>query len=199
MSIVILICLASVGCIHQRVQTVLLNPQTDPYVFHLKLFKTKDIKALSPALQIIANDDRFPVINRRITIMQLLKQNYHPGMTLDELAHLFDHPKWLNDSDIYDLPPMAGTVPICPYPGESAFRMELLPKDGKEAVMLWYRLSGFVTRDDFSKSVRQGKAAPAVPGIQVLSIGSSEPCVKDWRLWNAFGTDPDGIAGQLKY
>jgi hypothetical protein len=185
------------GCVHQRAQTVLLNPSTNPYFFQSNLFKIKNTDDNIRTLKTIANDDQYPLINRRLAIMQWVHRLYKPGITLEYLSRNLDIPKWLKDEDVKESG-VSKAMPIEVYLGESAFYIQLIPTGEDRPPTLWFRLSGNVTREEFSESLRKGQAAVRVHGVHILQIGSDEPCVSNWILFNTFGLDPDGISGQLR-
>jgi hypothetical protein len=107
----------------------------------------------------------------------LFRRHRGSAGTAYELALLLDHPKWLRDENISIVEVMGGLIPVEMGPGDTVFRIRLLPASVRDTSDVYIRVAGKVGRDDFSRMIRGDTAAPLISSIggrPVIEVGSTD-------------------------
>jgi hypothetical protein len=92
----------------------------------------------------IANCSWAPPAIREWCVIRLIERHAKPGMTLDELTRLLDHPTWLSKDyvDYTELRILTGHFPVGIEPGQTTVAIDIKIPNRNNYRSLWIRLSG---------------------------------------------------------
>ena len=119
----------------------------------MMLHKWKMNKELMAICQKIANDNNYPISNRRLSILTIISQTFILGSKFESKNTIFKHNNWFSKCDIYLFGLLMGPEldPIQTFPVNTAFVLSVLPnKHGHSPCEIWIRLSRKISLNSIS-------------------------------------------------
>jgi hypothetical protein len=137
----------------------------------------------------IANDPGFSADHRRRAVLQLLARHFKPGMTVQEIGNLLNHPNWFTASDC--LPFGSGAPPPGGDLDDDWFLIVIL-NDHHNSPAIWFRCKAMppTTMDDLCKSLKGEPIRAPICQLRIIGIASDEIVGPDPIRFNRFGIPP---------
>ncbi len=145
-----------------------------------------DMKAVEMALQhlrrvsepssfwtTIANDDSYPIEQRRGCVMQLFRRHIRAGLSLGEAGERLYRPDWLSASSLSRVHSFTGEIPVRTDDADTVFQLTILPpaQAGSHTSQVFMRISGHITEEQLCKILKGESVAEDVKTAKLKEVG----------------------------
>jgi len=119
----------------------------------------------------IANSKEYTKRHRRVAVFELIKRHVTPGMYLSQLTDIFDKPTWLENRNLNHILVIAATVPLKKFSPGTLFSLKVLPGQAENRLIVYWRISGDISRDDFLKVMWGQDVKQCIKDTRILEVG----------------------------
>jgi hypothetical protein len=158
---------------NEEALAVIADRHSDPKAVEMAFQHLGRVSEPSSFWTRIANDDSYPIKQRRSCIMQLFRRHIRAGLSLGELAQRLYKPDWLSTSSFSRLHSFTGEIPVRTDDADTIFQLTILPpaKAGLHTSQVFIRISGHITKEQLAKLLNGESVGEDVKTAKIREVG----------------------------
>lgn len=152
---------------------VIANRHSDPKAVEMAIQHLGRVSEPSSFWTKIANDDSYPIEQRRICIIQLFRRHIRSGLSLGEVADRIYRPDWLPASTLNRVHSFTGQIPVKTDDNDTIFLLTILPepKADLHTSQVFLRISGHISKEELGRLLNGESVTEKVGAAKVKEVG----------------------------